>query len=61
MRFSMDKPQIRVMYAWDFAHRQARLGQWEQCARDRERFRARIARAAETIIPVIMRKMYLNK
>ncbi|KFB41580.1 AGAP004848-PA-like protein [Anopheles sinensis] len=36
------KPVIHVMRAWDFAYRQARKGEWEMAARDRERFRKRI-------------------
>uniref|UniRef100_A0A182ILC7 PP1c_bdg domain-containing protein n=1 Tax=Anopheles atroparvus TaxID=41427 RepID=A0A182ILC7_ANOAO len=41
VRFNM-KPVVHVMRAWDFAYRQARKGDWEMAARDRERFRKRI-------------------
>lgn len=36
------KPEVHVMRAWDFAYRQARKGEWEMAARDRERFKKRI-------------------
>uniref|UniRef100_A0A182P0K5 PP1c_bdg domain-containing protein n=1 Tax=Anopheles epiroticus TaxID=199890 RepID=A0A182P0K5_9DIPT len=42
VRFN-SKPVVHVMRAWDFAYRQARKGDWETAARDRERFRKRIA------------------
>lgn len=35
-------PEVHVIRAWDFAYRQARKGEWEMAARDRERFRKRI-------------------
>nr|XP_029716921.1 uncharacterized protein LOC109425646 [Aedes albopictus] len=35
-------PKVYVIRAWDFAYRQARKGEWEMAARDRERFKKRI-------------------
>lgn len=35
-------PEVHVMRTWDFAYRQARKGDWEMAARDRERFKKRI-------------------
>ena len=44
------------MVAWNFAYRAARCGQWEQMARDRERFKIRIKQIepvlAEVLSPV---------
>lgn len=37
-----ETPQIRFLYMWKIAHQQARIGQWEQCGRDRVRFERRI-------------------
>ena len=38
--FSECKPSVKVLRVWDFAHRSARIGrEWEQMARDRQRFR----------------------
>ena len=40
------------MRTWDFAYRQARIGKWEEAARDRERFKTRIA-STENILASI--------
>lgn len=37
-------PEIHILFAWNFAYRQARKGFWEQFARDRDRFNRRINR-----------------
>ncbi|XP_063699163.1 uncharacterized protein LOC134829819 [Culicoides brevitarsis] len=42
VRFNL-KPEVHVMRTWDYAYRRARVGPWECCARDRERFNKRIA------------------
>lgn len=34
-----------MLCTWDFAHRQARKGHWEEVGRDRVRFRDRVRRA----------------
>lgn len=41
VKFNLN-PKIHVMRTWDFAYRQARKGDWEMAARDRERFKKRI-------------------
>ena len=51
-----EKPVIHVMHVWPYASRAARHGEWEQIARDRERFRMRIQRLSEIIEPVLVHK-----
>ncbi|XP_023955309.2 uncharacterized protein LOC112058624 [Bicyclus anynana] len=41
--FSSQPPKVHVMRVWAFAARQARAGEWERHALDRERFKRRIA------------------
>lgn len=48
VRFNL-KPEIHVMHTWDFAYRAARKGDWQEIARDRDRFQQRIKRVAPTI------------
>lgn len=48
-----DRTNVHLMVAWDFAYRAARLGPWEQMARDRCRFRDRILRLEMTLSPVL--------
>lgn len=48
-----DKTNVHLMVAWDYAYRAARLGPWEQIARDRCRFRDRILRLEMTLSPVL--------
>jgi len=44
-----DTVEVHHMVAWSFAYRQARMGIWEQEARDRERFRHRINNTENSI------------
>lgn len=37
-----EKPQIKFMFVWNFAHREARTNKWQQYGRDRVRFERRI-------------------
>jgi hypothetical protein len=55
VRFDL-KPKIHVMRTWDFAHRQARIGEWETLARDRVRFTDRIKKLESIIAPVLSRE-----
>lgn len=52
VRFNM-KPAVHVMRTWDYAYRQARKGEWEMAARDRERFRKRIADLEPVLGPAL--------
>lgn len=50
--------QVRHLFVWRYAHRAARRGNWEQCARDRERFKLKIKYFYEDIInPVLESKI----
>lgn len=42
-------PEVHVMRTWDFAYRQARKGDWEMAARDRERFKKRILKTEDVL------------
>lgn len=44
------------MHTWNYAYRAARKGEWEMYARDRERFKLRIQRAAFTLNPILERE-----
>ncbi|KNC22287.1 hypothetical protein FF38_12907 [Lucilia cuprina] len=50
------KPTVHVMHTWNYAYRAARKGEWEMYARDRERFKLRIQRAASTLNPILERE-----
>ncbi|TMW54737.1 hypothetical protein DOY81_000268 [Sarcophaga bullata] len=50
------KPTVHVMHTWSYAYRAARKGEWEMYARDRERFKLRIQRAAFTLNPILERE-----
>lgn len=42
-----------MIRAWEFAHRHARKGDWEQLARDRDRFEKRILSLGHVLSPVL--------
>ena len=46
-------PTIYVQYVWRFAYQQARKSEWEQYARDRDRFTRRIIESEHIINPVL--------
>ncbi|XP_020780618.1 protein phosphatase 1 regulatory subunit 15B [Boleophthalmus pectinirostris] len=52
VRFS-DEVKVHVMRSWRFAHEAARRGQWEEFARDRDRFRRRIQEVERTVGPIL--------
>ncbi|EDW61181.2 uncharacterized protein Dvir_GJ21892 [Drosophila virilis] len=52
VRFNL-KPKVHVMHAWDFAYRAARKGDWQEVARDRDRFQQRINRIAPILNNVL--------
>lgn len=52
MRFNLT-PAVRILRTHLLAHHQARLGKWEQCARDRARFRKRILELEPSLEPVL--------
>lgn len=56
VRFNL-KTEVHVMRMWDFAYRQARKGEWEMAARDRERFRKRIEETEKILKPVFERDL----
>jgi hypothetical protein len=61
VRFN-DTVQVRYMWSWMFAYRNARKGGcWEQCARDRDRFKRRIIDLALIIEPVLLNKIKFCK
>lgn len=45
--------KVRNMCVWDFAHRAARIGPWEQAARDRARFSSRILSLSSVLNPIL--------
>ena len=51
-----EKLTVHVMHAWRFAYHKARCGEWEQIARDRERFRRRIDKVNEILHPILVKK-----
>lgn len=50
------EPKTHIMHAWSYAYRAARCGEWEQFARDHERYRLRIHRLSYIINPVLIKK-----
>lgn len=56
VQFSTEKIQIKTILVWDFASRKARTGEWEQMARDRQRFAERIRRTEATLKRVLLEK-----
>ncbi|XP_065082493.1 uncharacterized protein PPP1R15 [Ochlerotatus camptorhynchus] len=59
------KPEVHVMRTWDFAYRQARKGEWEMAARDRERFKKRIHETEDVLSRVFNKnvrdRVYLER
>jgi len=47
------KPKIYIQYVWPFAYQQARKSEWEQYARDRDRFTRRIIESEHILNPVL--------
>ncbi|ABF70603.1 hypothetical protein [Trichoplusia ni ascovirus 2c] len=43
VKFSDQPHRIHIMWVWSFAARQARVGEWDRYAINRDRFRRRIA------------------
>ena len=58
MWFPNDDSLVKVhsMVQWDFAYRQARKGEWEQFARDRDRFATKISQLTPIISPILDRR-----
>lgn len=49
-------PIIHIMVTWNYAYRAARKGQWEEMARDNERFKGRINSIAAVLDPILTSK-----
>jgi len=47
------RPRIYIQYVWQFAYQQARKSEWEQYARDRDRFTRRILECEQIMNPVL--------
>ena len=60
--FNPEPAKVYIMHVWDFASRSARRSEWEQVARDRMRFKARIEKLSSIIDIVLVKKhiKYLN-
>lgn len=56
VRFDDDKTTIRIMYAWDFAYRTARISEWARIVCDRLRFEKRIREVGEIVNGVLIKK-----
>lgn len=52
----VDKLNIKILYVWSFAHKQARKDIWQQIARDRSRFKERINNYDSIISPILKNK-----
>lgn len=48
--------QVYHLHVWSFAYKQARVGHWEQFARDRDRFNRRIKRVEPDISLILLMK-----
>lgn len=53
VKFNLNNNKVSYIIAWDFAYRMARKGNWEQIARDTERFQRRIKCLEPILIKVI--------
>ncbi|XP_050464494.1 uncharacterized protein LOC126858308 [Cataglyphis hispanica] len=49
-------PIVHIMVTWNYAYRAARKGQWEEMARDNERFKGRINSIAAVLNPILTSK-----
>jgi len=47
------RPTIYIQYVWQFAYQQACKSEWEQCARDRDRFASRILQSEKVLNPIV--------
>ena len=56
-----ENPRVRRMFAWSYAYRAARCGEWETVARDRVRFSDRIKKIGEILEPVLLEKISRKK
>lgn len=45
-------PKIYILSKWNYAYRQARIGNWEEAARDRDRFKRRIIMCEKVLEPI---------
>ncbi|XP_072761342.1 uncharacterized protein Ppp1r15 [Anoplolepis gracilipes] len=54
--FAPTPPIVHIMVTWDYAYRAARKGQWEEMARDNERFKGRINSIAAVLNPILTSK-----
>lgn len=57
VRFDDSKTVVHFMHVWLYASKAARKGEWEQAARDRERFKMRVRNLAPIIEPVLAKKL----
>ena len=49
-------PVVHIMITWNYAYRAARKGQWEEMARDHERFKGRVNSIAAVLNPILTNK-----
>lgn len=56
VRFNL-VPQVKILYVWSFAYKNARKCYWEQVARDRVRFNNRILQFERMFSPCLERKL----
>ena len=47
------RPTVYKQYVWQFAYQQARKSEWEQYARDRDRFIRRIIEYESILNPIL--------
>ena len=45
--------KICLLSKWSYAYRQARIGHWEEVARDRERFKRRVMNGESLLTPIL--------
>ena len=49
------------MYVWKYAYKNARIGNWETAARDRDRFERRIKREYEPLLEKVLNNVHRQK